>query len=132
MIIQNKSGRIKLLPDSVALRIAAGEVIDRPFSVVRELLDNSIDAGSTNIDLHIEGGGIDRIRVVDNGRGMSREDLEICYLPYSTSKIDSMEDLDQLKTLGFRGEALSSIAACSKLEITSKVKNNVPGVFSRI
>ncbi len=126
MIIKNKSGRIKLLPDSVALRIAAGEVIDRPFSVVRELLDNSIDAGSKNIDLYINGGGIASIRVVDNGRGMSREDLKICYLPYATSKIDTMEDLDQLETLGFRGEALSSIAACSKLEITSKINNNLP------
>lgn len=126
MIIKNKSGRIKLLPDSVALRIAAGEVIDRPFSIVRELLDNSIDAGSTNIDLYIEGGGIDSIRVVDNGLGMSREDLEICYLPYSTSKINTLEDLDQLETLGFRGEALSSIAACSKLEITSKIDKQLP------
>ncbi|MDA3941121.1 MAG: DNA mismatch repair endonuclease MutL [Spirochaetia bacterium] len=122
----NIPGRIKLLRDSVALRIAAGEVIDRPFSVVRELLDNSIDAGSTNIDLYIDEGGIANIRIVDNGHGMSREDLEICYLPYSTSKIDTMEDLDQLSTLGFRGEALSSIAACSKLEITSKVKNKHP------
>lgn len=121
-----KSGRIKILPDSVALRIAAGEVIDRPFSVVRELLDNSIDADSTNIDLYVNGGGIDRIRVVDNGRGMSREDLEICYLPYSTSKIETLEDLDQLQTLGFRGEALSSIAACSKLGITSKIDKEHP------
>ncbi len=122
----NKSGRIKILPDSVALRIAAGEVIDRPFSVVRELLDNSIDAGSTNIDLYVDNGGIDSIRVVDDGRGMNREDLEICYLPYSTSKIDTMEDLDQLQTLGFRGEALSSIASCSKLEITSKIEKEHP------
>jgi len=121
-----KSGRIKILPDYVALRIAAGEVIDRPFSIVRELLDNSIDAGSTKIDLHVEGGGIDHIRVVDNGLGMSKEDLKICHLPYSTSKIDTMEDLDQLQTLGFRGEALSSIAACSKLEITSKIINKPP------
>ncbi len=120
------SGRIKILPDNVALGIAAGEVIDRPFSVVRELLDNSIDADSTNIDLYIEGGGIDRIRVVDNGQGMTKEDLQICYLPYSTSKINTMEDLDHLKTLGFRGEALSSIAACAKLEITSKINKKVP------
>ncbi len=117
---ENISGRIKLLPESVALGIAAGEVIDRPFSVIRELMDNSIDAGSDRIDVYVKNGGIDNIRVVDNGRGMSREDLEICYLPYSTSKINSLEDLDNLKTLGFRGEALSSIAACSKLEIVSK------------
>jgi DNA mismatch repair protein MutL len=126
MIKKYKSGRIKILPDSVSLRIAAGEVIDRPFSVVRELLDNSIDAGSKNIDLYIESGGIDNIRIIDNGLGMSREDLEICYLPYSTSKINNMEDLDHLNTLGFRGEALSSIAACSKLEITSKNGKNHP------
>lgn len=126
MINKNISGRIKILPDSVALRIAAGEVIDRPLSVVRELLDNSIDSGSTNIDLYVKGGGIDHIRVVDNGRGMNLEDLKICYLPYSTSKIDTMEDLDKLQTLGFRGEALSSIAACSKLEITSKTDKEHP------
>jgi len=126
MIKNIKSGRIKILPDSVAIRIAAGEVIDRPFSVVRELLDNSIDAGSTSIDLYVDGGGIDHIRVVDNGRGMSKKDLEICYLPYSTSKIDTLEDLVQLQTLGFRGEALSSIAACSKLGITSKIDKTHP------
>ncbi len=126
MSIKKTSGRIKILPDSVSLRIAAGEVIDRPFSIVRELLDNSIDAGSSKIDLYINGGGIDHIRVVDNGRGMSQEDMRICYLPYSTSKINRMEDLDTLKTMGFRGEALSSIAACSKLEVISKIKNNPP------
>ncbi len=118
----SKSGRIKLLPDSVALRIAAGEVIDRPFSVIRELIDNSIDAGADKIDVYVKNGGIDNIRVVDNGRGMSREDLEICCLPYSTSKINTLEDLDKLNTLGFRGEALSSISACSKLEINSKTR----------
>jgi len=126
MKTQKLSGRIQILPDSVALRIAAGEVIDRPFSVVRELLDNSIDAESTNIDLYVEAGGVNLIKVIDNGLGMSRNDLEISYLPYSTSKIDKIEDLDQLQTLGFRGEALSSIAACSKLEITSKNGNSVP------
>ena len=123
---KNSSRRIKILRDSVALRIAAGEVIDRPFSVIRELLDNSLDANANKIDVHIGNGGVDHIRVIDNGTGMSRKDLEICYLPYSTSKIDVLEDLDTLKTLGFRGEALSSIAACSKLEITSKTKTEAP------
>lgn len=122
----NTSRRIKILRDSVALRIAAGEVIDRPFSVIRELLDNSLDAGADKIDIYVENGGVDHIRVIDNGTGMSRKDLEICYLPYSTSKIDVLEDLDTLKTLGFRGEALSSIAACSKLEITSKTETEDP------
>jgi len=126
MSIKKKSGRIKILPDSVSLRIAAGEVIDRPFSIVRELLDNSIDAGASKIDLYIKGGGTEHLRVVDNGFGMSPEDMEICYLPYSTSKINRMEDLDSLKTMGFRGEALSSIAACSKLEVISKIDNNSP------
>ncbi|MCK5198986.1 MAG: ATP-binding protein, partial [Spirochaetales bacterium] len=126
MINKNTSRRIKILRDSVALRIAAGEVIDRPFSVIRELLDNSLDADADKIDVYVENGGVDHIRVIDNGTGMGRKDLEICYLPYSTSKIDLLEDLDTLKTLGFRGEALSSIAACSKLEIISKTKTEAP------
>ncbi|MCK5201347.1 MAG: DNA mismatch repair endonuclease MutL [Spirochaetales bacterium] len=126
MIRKYISRRIKILRDSVALRIAAGEVIDRPFSVIRELLDNSIDAGADKIDVYVENGGVDHIRVIDNGTGMSRKDLEICCLPYSTSKIDVLEDLDTLQTLGFRGEALSSIAACSRLEITSKIESETP------
>ncbi len=111
--------RINLLRDSVALSIAAGEVIDRPFSIVRELLDNAIDSGADHIDVSIENGGIDRIRVIDNGSGMKSEDLKICYLPHSTSKIEEIEDLEKLSTLGFRGEALSSIASCTLLKITS-------------
>ena len=123
---KNTFRRIKVLRDSVAIRIAAGEVIDRPFSVIRELLDNSLDAGADKIDVYVDNGGVDHIRVIDNGTGMGREDMEICYLPYSTSKIDVLEDLDYLKTLGFRGEALSSIAACSRLEITSKTGSEAP------
>jgi len=122
----SNSRRIKILRDTVALRIAAGEVIDRPFSVVRELMDNAIDSAATSIDLYIENGGIDRIRVVDNGYGMDPEDLKLCFLPHSTSKIQELEDLDNLDTLGFRGEALSSIAACSKLEIISSTAEGVP------
>jgi len=116
---ESASRRIHILRDSVAQRIAAGEVIDRPFSVIRELLDNSIDAGADSIDIHIEEGGIKHIRVIDNGRGMDRSDLELCYLPHATSKIHTAEDIYRLQTLGFRGEALSSMAACSKLLITS-------------
>lgn len=119
MTDKTKSRRIQILRDTVALRIAAGEVIDRPFSVVRELIDNSVDCGAGNIDLYVVGGGIERIRVVDNGTGMSLSDLEKCYLPHATSKISEMEDLESLKTLGFRGEALSSISACSRLDIIS-------------
>ena len=111
--------QVKVLKDSVARKIAAGEVIDRPNSIVRELLDNAVDAGATRLDLSLEGGGIDRIRLVDNGRGMSMEDLKLCCLPHATSKIETEDDLMTIKSLGFRGEALSSIAASSRLEIIS-------------
>jgi len=124
--VKNTSRRIHLLRDSVAQKIAAGEVIDRPFSVVRELLDNSLDSGADTIDLYIEGGGIRRIRVLDNGSGMSREDLELCYRPHATSKISAVGDIYNLHTLGFRGEALASIAACAKLSITSAPEEGEP------
>lgn len=113
-------GRIHLLSESVARRIAAGEVIDRPAAVVRELLDNALDAGATEIALYVNGGGIASIRVVDNGAGMSGADLELCSLPHATSKIEHDEDLYAIRSLGFRGEALSSIAACARLTITSR------------
>lgn len=116
---QLHSRRIHILRDSVAQKIAAGEVIDRPFSVVRELLDNSIDSGADSIDVYVEEGGLKKIRVIDNGEGMAREDLELCYLPHATSKITSAGDIYRLQTLGFRGEALSSMAACARLLITS-------------
>jgi len=113
------TGHIHILSDAVARKIAAGEVIERPQSVVRELLDNSLDAGATTIDVHLESGGNDLIRVTDDGSGMSREDLERCYLPHATSKITTDDDLLRLRTLGFRGEALSSVAAVSRLTVTS-------------
>ncbi len=111
---------IRVLRDSVARKIAAGEVIDRPASAVRELLDNSLDAGSTEIALYITGGGINSIRVVDNGWGMTEEDLRLCWLPHATSKIESEEDLFRIQSLGFRGEALSALANVARLEILSK------------
>jgi DNA mismatch repair protein MutL len=110
---------IRILRDDVARKIAAGEVIDRPLSIVRELLDNSIDAGASSIDVFLEGGGISRVRVVDDGAGMGREDLQLCGKPHATSKIESEDDLLKVTSLGFRGEALSSIAAASRLEIVS-------------
>ncbi len=113
------SRSIHLLRDSVARKIAAGEVIDRPFSLLREMLDNAVDSGADSIEVHLYGGGTGSVRVVDNGCGMSREDLELCFLPHATSKITEVEDLDRITSLGFRGEALSSIAACSRLTITS-------------
>ena len=121
MTTYKSTRRIHLLRGSVARKIAAGEVIDRPFSVLRELLDNSIDAGASNIDVYITGGGIDSIRVVDDGSGMDREDIKLCVKSHATSKINHEDDLYALTTLGFRGEALCSIAAVSRLEITSGV-----------
>jgi DNA mismatch repair protein MutL len=108
----------RLSPD-LARKIAAGEVIDRPNAIIRELLDNAVDAGATSITVEIDGGGIDRIRVVDNGGGMTKTDLENAAQPHATSKIAEEADLLNISTLGFRGEALASIAAVSRLTIAS-------------
>jgi DNA mismatch repair protein MutL len=113
------SRRIRILRDEVSRKIAAGEVIDRPLSIVRELLDNSLDAGSSSIEAYLEGGGITRVRVADDGEGMGREDLELCWQPHATSKIETEDDLLTVRSLGFRGEALSSIAVAARLEIVS-------------
>ena len=113
-------GKINILPASVYNRIAAGEVVERPYSVVKELVENSIDAGATEISVYIEKGGKQLIRVVDNGWGIAREDLQSAFLPHATSKIAKAEDLDSILTLGFRGEAVASIASVSKMTITSK------------
>ncbi len=114
--------RINILPAKVYNRIAAGEVVDRPYSVVKELVENSIDAGATEIEIYIEHGGKQLVRVVDNGCGIDREDLHSAFLPHATSKISQAEDLDNIFTLGFRGEAVASIAAVSRMTITSKTK----------
>ncbi len=108
---------VRELPGEVARKIAAGEVIDRPAAVIRELLDNAIDAGANRIDVEIESGGIERIRVRDNGCGMTKDDLSLCTKTHTTSKIWREDDLLSLSTLGFRGEALSSICAVSTVEI---------------
>lgn len=110
---------VRTLPAEVARKIAAGEVIERPASILRELLDNAVDSGADMITAEITGGGIERLCVTDNGCGMSKEDLEACARPHTTSKITAETDLLSLTTLGFRGEALASIAAVSRLEITS-------------
>lgn len=110
---------VKKLDAEVARKIAAGEVIDRPNAIVRELMDNSIDSGAETITVEISGGGIEKIRIVDDGCGMTKEDLQNCARPHATSKISSEIDLLNLTTLGFRGEALSSIAAVSRLSIIS-------------
>lgn len=110
---------IKVLDPVIASRIAAGEVVDRPASVLRELLDNSVDAKSSTIKVYITDGGIKNLTVIDDGTGMSKEDLAIACKSHATSKISTLDDLFALRTFGFRGEALCSIAACSKLTISS-------------
>ena len=113
---------IRLLEPRLASRIAAGEVIERPQSILREFLDNSLDAGATEIAVEIEGGGKRRIRVTDNGGGISRDDLPRAYAPHATSKLMTAGDLFHIHTLGFRGEAIASIAAVSKTEIVSRTE----------
>ncbi len=110
---------VRSLEPETARKIAAGEVIDRPAAIVRELIDNALDAGASSIQVELEQGGIEKIRVVDDGFGMTREDMEACAFPHATSKITAADDLLYLSTLGFRGEALASVAAVSRLEITS-------------
>lgn len=110
---------VRALSPEVARKIAAGEVIDRPNAIVRELMDNAVDSGADTISVEIDGGGIERIRVSDNGSGMTKDDLAACARPHATSKITDAADLMKLTTLGFRGEALASIAAVSRLTILS-------------
>ena len=110
---------IRVLPPEEARKIAAGEVVDRPSALVREFIDNAIDAGAQLIETAIEGGGILKTEVSDDGKGMEKEDLELCILTHATSKIRSLEDLKTAETLGFRGEALAAAAAVARLEILS-------------
>jgi len=111
---------IQILPSLIAERIAAGEVIERPASVVKELIENSIDAGARAIHVHLSGGGTDFLEIIDNGSGMTNADLELCVCRHATSKINLFEDLAHLQTLGFRGEALPSIASVSELEFLGR------------
>ena len=113
---------IKVLDKSVFNRIAAGEVVERPASVVKELVENSIDAGADSITITIKGGGIDYICVADNGKGIPANQIKTAFLPHATSKISSVEDLDGISTLGFRGEALPSIASVAKVTMRNGLR----------
>lgn len=115
--------RINILDEHTSNKIAAGEVVERPSSVVKELVENSIDADAKNITVEIEEGGISLIRVIDDGNGIYRDDIEKAFMPHATSKISSVEDIYSINTLGFRGEALPSIASVSKLTLRSKTSN---------
>ncbi len=119
--------KIRQLDKSVYNRISAGEVVESPYSVVKELVENAVDAGATEITISILNGGKDLIEVTDNGSGILRDDLLSAVLPHATSKISTAEDLDNIKTLGFRGEALASIASVSRLNILSRVNNSEVG-----
>jgi DNA mismatch repair protein MutL len=118
---------IKLLPDSVANQIAAGEVVQRPSSVVKELLENSIDAGATEIKLIVKDAGRTLVQVTDNGTGMSETDARMCFERHATSKINDAKDLFALRTMGFRGEALASIASVARVELKSRKEDNPLG-----
>ncbi len=118
---------IKVLPQTVVTKIAAGEVIERPASVLKELIENSVDAGATHIDIQLEDGGKKLIRVSDNGIGMDKDDVQLAFISHATSKLQSDEDLFSINTLGFRGEALPSIGAISQARIISRTKNALTG-----
>ena len=135
--IQRRS--VHILNADVARKIAAGEVVDRPAALVRELIDNALDAEAHSIEVQIEGGGARRTEVIDDGIGMTREDLALCWLPHATSKVESLEDLLSAETLGFRGEALAATTAVAQVEILSSTDGREawllsvgPGGFDRL
>src|SRR5438270_2565845 len=124
--------RITILPAAVADGIAAGEVVDRPAAVVKELAENAIDAGAARIDIRVEAAGQGLIEVVDDGHGMQPVDLPVAFARHATSKLRALEDLRSIQTLGFRGEALASIAAVAEVEAVSRSRNGGEGYRIRI
>ena len=127
-----KESRIRILPESLANQIAAGEVVQRPASVLKELVENSIDAGAERVEIDLESGGAARVQVVDDGHGMSEDDALLCLERHATSKIATDWDLGRIATLGFRGEALPSIAAVSKMAITTRRPEDALGTEVRM
>ena len=123
---------IKLLPDHIANQIAAGEVIQRPASVVKEMVENAIDAGATKIDVYIKDAGKTLIQIVDNGKGMSTFDAQMCFERHATSKVSKAEDLFTLTTKGFRGEALASVAAIAHVTLKTRQEEDQVGNLIQI
>lgn len=125
--INAETSRIRVLAPEVAGRIAAGEVIERPASIVKELIENALDAGATAIAIEIRNGGLDLVRVSDDGAGIVREDVATAFERFATSKLATVEDLSAIRTLGFRGEALAAIAAVSRVEMVTRARSEVEG-----
>ena len=123
---------IQLLPDAIANQIAAGEVVQRPSSVVKELMENSIDAGASSIQLIIKDAGKGSIQVIDDGQGMSETDARMCFERHATSKIRKAEDLFTIKTMGFRGEAMASISSVAQVELKTKRAEDELGTLIKI
>src|SRR5512137_1213167 len=119
--------KITVLPEEVASKIAAGEVIERPSSIVKELLENALDAGATDITIELRAGGKEMIRIADNGAGIEPGDVPLAFERHATSKILTVDDLYDVHSFGFRGEALPSIAAVSRVELATRCRGDVAG-----
>jgi DNA mismatch repair protein MutL len=123
---------IRVLPDEVATRIAAGEVVERPASVIKELMENAIDAGASEIRLEVRGGGLCQMRVLDDGCGIPSDEVELAFARHSTSKLTSVDDLERIRTLGFRGEALASIASVARVTLATRMAEEPVGTLLRL